>query len=272
MRVLTSDRSFSLPFSINSLPPILLAIGCVIALSGCSSTPEEQAREDIRDTTIIPNLGSYDEQIQQEAVSRMLSILDKAPKVGANILAATLDDPVPADRTKMVCAWLLSTIQDRRALPTLMRFLAEGASSQDSLIRESVVVFGPSVIPSVAAVLEEGNDVARTAAAEVLYELDSRAAVDALVSRLAREPEPSVRFLILCGVAAENPPRVAVLEGALTDPDPSNRELAWDTLDRLFRLPPSLAFDAEGSDTMREEQLERYRAWRAARGGAAGIR
>ncbi len=257
MRAPTSNRPFS------SFLPAALLVGAI--LSGCSSTPEEQAFEDIRDTTIIPSLGSYDDQIQQEAVARMLTLLDKAPQVVTNILAATLHDPVPDDRTKLVCAWLLSTVKDRRALPTLMRFLSEGTNSDDSLLREAMVVFGTSIIPSVAEVLEEGSDVARIAAAEVLYDLDSRSAVDALVARLVREPDPRVRFLIICGVAAENQPRLEPLERTLIDPEASNRELAWDTLDRILRLPPSLAFDAEGADEVRRLQVERYQTWRASR-------
>ena len=186
----------------------LILILC--GLIGCSSTPEEQALEDIRDTTIIPNLGSYDDGVQKEAVARMLNILETAPDVGANLLVASLRDPVHEDRTKMVCAWLLSTVRDRRALPYLMTYLGQGSNTGESLVREAVSAYGASVLPSVTEVLEEGGDLARIAAAEVIFELGTREAVDALVSRLDREPEARVRFLILCGIASERPPRIAV--------------------------------------------------------------
>ena len=255
----SSIRPVRLPCSSFAVPLLLLV------LVGCSTTPEQQALEDIRDTTIIPNLGSYDDQIQQEAVARMLSILESAPEVGRNLLVASLRDPVHDDRTKMVCAWLLSTVNDRRALPTLMEFLGRGTDSDESLLREAVVSFGASVVPSVARVLDEGSDVARIAAAEVLCELETSEAVDALIARYAAEPHPRVRFLILCGVADESPPRVAPLERALSDEEAVNREFAWTTLARLFRLPPSITFDPDGNAATRRAQIDRFRAWREGR-------
>ena len=249
-------------FRRSALPCALFAL----LLSGCSSTPEERALEDIRDTTIIPNLGSYDDGVQKEAVARMLNILDTAPDVGANLLVASLRDPVHDDRTKTVCAWLLSTVNDRRALPYLMTFLGQGSNSGESLVREAVSSYGASVIPSVTEVLNEGGDLARIAAAEVLFELGTREAVDALVARLEREPEARVRFLILCGVANERPPRVAPLEQTLNDDDPSNREFAWDTLARAFRFPDWLTFDPQAEPEVRRQQIERYQAWRAGQG------
>ena len=242
----------------------LILILC--GLIGCSSTPEEQALEDIRDTTIIPNLGSYDDGVQKEAVARMLNILETAPDVGANLLVASLRDPVHEDRTKMVCAWLLSTVRDRRALPYLMTYLGQGSNTGESLVREAVSAYGASVLPSVTEVLEEGGDLARIAAAEVIFELGTREAVDALVSRLDREPEARVRFLILCGIASERPPRIAPLEKTLDDDDPSNREFAWDTLARAFKFPSWLTFDPQAAPEVRRQQIERYRAWRAGEG------
>ena len=230
----------------------------------CSITPKEQALEDIRDTTIIPNLGSYDEQVQKEAVARMLSILDNAPEVGKTLLVASLADPVQDERTKVVCAWLLSTVGDRRALPTLMDLLGKGSSSSESLVREAVVSYGASVVSAVARVLEDGNDLARIAAAEALIELDVSEGIDALAARYSREPQSRVRFLILCGLAAD--PRRSVinpLERALEDSAPMNRDLVWDALVRRLTIPTTIDFNPEGTDAIREQQLKVYREWRA---------
>ncbi|MGA1535075.1 MAG: HEAT repeat domain-containing protein [Planctomycetota bacterium] len=242
-----------------------LALLLLPTLIGCGGTPEEKALEDIRDTTIIPNLGSYDDQIQQEAVYRMQSILENAPEVARNLLAATLRDPVYDNRTKLVCAWLLATQQDRRALQTLVDLLGVGSDSDESLLRDSLNLYGAEVVPSVASVLREGNDVARIAAAEVLCDLGDGEAVDALVARYGSEPNPRVRFLILCGVANRPPLRVPLLEQALVDADAKNRDFAWSTLGRHYDFPETLTFDAEETEEVRSAQLDRYRRWLAGR-------
>ena len=67
---------------------------------------------------------------------------------------------------------------------------------------------------------------ARIAAAEVLIELETREGLDALAERLGREPEARVRFLIICGLAAdERAESITLLESALGDDDAMNREL-----------------------------------------------
>ncbi len=246
---------------------VLLFLLVVAVATGCSATPKEQALEDIRDTTIIPNLGSYDDQVQKEAVARMLSILDNAPEVGKNLLVASLTDPVQDERTKVVCAWLLSTVGDRRALPTLMDLLGKGASSSEGLVREAVVSYGSSVVPAVARVLEDGNDLARIAAAEALIELDVSEGIDALAARYSREPQSRVRFLILCGLAADSRPSVIdPLDRALEDSDPMNRDLVWDALVRRLSIPATIEFSPAATDAIREQQLKIYREWRALTG------
>lgn len=243
----------------------MLALTALLA-SCATPTAEERAYEDIRDTTVIPNLGSYDGQVQSDAVNRMLNILANAPDIGSNLLLASLRDPVHDQRTKMVCAWLLSTVGDRRALPSLMGYLGEGTNASEGLVREAVVSYGASVVPAVAQVLEEGNDLARIAAAEVLVDLRTEDAFRALASRLDREPEPRVRFLIICGIAADSQAEaVPRLESALVDPDAMNRELAWDALSRKLGVPATIEFDPNASDVERDAQLSIYRAWRSTR-------
>ncbi len=243
-----------------------LALALELALvSGCASGPtaEEKAMDDIRDTTVIPNLGSYDDQVQTDAVQRMLGVLDSAPEVGKNLLVATLRDPVTDERTKMVCAWLLSTVDDRRALPALMEFLGQGADATDDLVREAVVSYGASVIPSVSAVLEGGNDLARLTAAEILTDLEIREGFDALADRLPREPQARVRFMILCGLSSDrSSTSTEALELALLDEDSENREQAWNTLAKRFKVPPSLSFDSTGTGVRRAFQVAAYHQWR----------
>lgn len=248
--------------------PVRLAalLGTLLLLAvGCASAPDEDEKvlADIRDTTIIPNLGSYDDQVQKEAVQRLLGVLDRAPEVGKNLLVASLRDPVYDDRTKIVCAWLLSTVGDPRALPALMGYLGQGTDSTESLVREAVVGYGARVVPSVSEVLAEGNDLARLAAAEVLVDLQVEEGLDALARRYDDEPEARIRFLILCALAGDSRPSAALLlERALEDADPANRQFAWGALARRFELPGSVRFDPDATAELRREQIETYREWR----------
>lgn len=248
-----------------SLPLAALFAAVVASAAGCSSPPtqDEKALADIRDTTIIPNLGSFDEQVQKEAVQRLLDVLDRAPEVGKNLLVASLRDPVYDDRTRIVCAWLLSTVEDPRALPTLMEFLGQGTDTNESLVREAVVSYGAGVVPAVSQLLVEGNDLARLAAAEVLVELEVDEGLDALSERYDDEPEARIRFLILCAASAD--PRassVQLLERALHDDDPANRQFAWGAIVRRFGVPDSIPFDPTAATAVRSEQVEMYREWR----------
>jgi HEAT repeat protein len=241
---------------------LALAVGC----SG-APTSDEKALADIRDTTIIPNLGSFDDQVQKEAVQRLLNVLDRAPDVGKNLLVASLRDPVYDDRTKIVCAWLLSTVGDRRALPSLMEFLGQGTDTTESLVREAVVSYGAGVVPAVSEVLAEGNDLARLAAAEVLVEIEVEEGLDALRERYPGEPEARIRFLILCALAGDpRPSATQLLDRALADEDPANRQFAWGALTRRFDIPASLPFDPNAPSALREEQVAAYLEWRRARG------
>lgn len=236
---------------------LLLGLGCTPAVR------DEDLLKDIRDTTVIPELGSYDPASQKDALKRILVTIEKAPEVTANLLAATLRDPVVSDRTKLVICWILASEKDSRAIPTLMELLGRVNEDPDQLIKDSLAVFGSRIVPGVARVLEGGSDLARLAAAEVLLDVALPEARVALADRYADEGEPEVRFLILCGAAAD--PRSSaeqLLFSGLDDVERQNRELAWEALRKKIAPPLILRFDAGAKEAVRKAQVSELRRWR----------
>ena len=247
--------------------PWALAFSLFLA-AGCS-TPDktvdrEDVLEDIRNTTLIPNLGSYDEEVQKHALDRILVSLSKAPLITRNLLAAELDDPFIGARTKRVICMILAREGDERSLPRLISMLAEGNTVDDNLIESALLEFGNDAIAPVAAVLAEGNVTARRSAASILLTMDSPVAFDALQDRFAIERDSEVRFLCICGFA-EDPRQESIdnLAGALDDPDEVIRQAAWGGLKRRAKVPGDLPFDPEATAAMRQIQARAIRSWLA---------
>ncbi|HIA26826.1 MAG TPA: hypothetical protein EYN79_01685 [Planctomycetes bacterium] len=242
-------------------PLILLLVLCL----GCTvPTRETDPLRDIRNTTVIPEVGSYDPAIQKQALQRIFLTLEQAPEITCNLLAATLRDPVVDDRTKLVICWILASEEDPRAIPTLMELLGRVNEDPDQLIKDSLATFGSRIVSGVAQVLEGGSDLARLAAAEVLLEIAVPEAHAALVSRYPLEEAPQIRFLILCG-AAEDPSNDAseVLISGLDDAERQNREIAWEALRRKIESPSLLRFDAGAGPEVRRSQVTELRRWLA---------
>lgn len=154
--------------------------------AGCATTTsDDQILEDIRDTSKIPLLGSYDETEQRDAVNSYLLGLDRAPDVVSNILAESLRDPVYDDRTKLVIATLLGTVQDQRAIGTLVGFLGTTNDNARQHVKEALLGYGSRIVPSVGEALETGDGTTRLLAAEVLVELALPDTFEAMHRRLS---------------------------------------------------------------------------------------
>ena len=71
----------------------LLMISSLL-LTGCQPlekrTKADDVLQDIRNTTVIPDLGSYDPILQRKSLNRILLSIEKAPAITRNLLVATL--------------------------------------------------------------------------------------------------------------------------------------------------------------------------------------
>ena len=248
---------------------MLISFGC----AGPEKTPErDDVLEDIRNTTLIPNLGSYDEDVQKRAFDRILISLRKAPQITRNLLAAELDDPFISSRTKRVICMILAGEGDERALPRLVSMLAEGNTVDDNLIEEALLEYGSDAVEPVKTVLMEGNVTARRSAASILLTMKVPVAFDALQDRFTIERDPEVRFLCICGFA-EDPRResLEILARALDDVDEVIRGAAWESLKRRAKVPGDLRFDPMGTPGLRQAQASAIRSWLTGKpGGSRG--
>ncbi len=239
---------------------ILIAL---IGLSACATTGgEDRLLREIRDSTIVPKLGSYDEQEQRLASMKVREALDRAPEGTAEILAATLADPIVEDRTKVVCAYLLSTIKDPRGIPTLIEHVGTTNAAATDLIRTSLLNYGASAVPAVVETLKTGDDIARTTAANILIDLRAREGYDAMWRRLSIEPNAEVRFLLVCGISHD--PRSTSEErliAALEDKDELVREYAWGAVRSRMQLPDALEYDPAADKRARNQQLAAIDQW-----------
>ena len=242
---------------------LVLTLTFVATLGACSTTPSEDALlREIRESTIVPQLGSYDEQEQRRATQKVREALDRAPEGTAEILAATLADSVTEDRTKVVCAYLLSTLKDRRGIPTLLEHLGTTNEAASDLIRTALRNYGSSIVPHIVETLETGDTVARTTSANLLLDLRSREGYDAMWRRMKIEPSPEVRFLLVCGTSYDSRP-VAIerLLHALEDRDELVREFAWDALRTRLELPKTLKYDPAAEPLERNRQIAALDQW-----------
>ncbi|NCF55104.1 MAG: hypothetical protein GWP41_02410 [Planctomycetia bacterium] len=242
-----------------------LFLGAIL-LGGCAGPVPQESREDIlkdiRSTTLIPNLGAYDDEVQKHALDRILVSLRKAPVITRNLLVAELQDPFIGARTKRVICTILAREGDQRALPTLSSMLAEGNVLDDDLIETALLEFGEVSLPLVMTVLQEGPVTARRMAASILLSLGVSQAFDALEDRYPNERDTEVRFLCVCGFADDKRSGSnRSLTDALDDIEEGIRQAAWGALQRRGLLPRSLGFDPEGMPSIRQSQIENIRSW-----------
>ena len=244
---------------------VLLVFSCLI-LVGCQPLPKrsdpEQVLKDIRDTTVIPDLGSYDENIQRKSLDRILVSLEKAPVITRNLLVATLEDSMIDARTKRVICTILAQEGDLRILPSLSRMLAEGSIAEDDLLESALVQLGERSVQPVSRVLAEGNVTARRNAASVLLALEVPYALDSLQDRFLVDKDAEVRFLCVCGLVQDaRAESLSILAQALDDVDLEVRRAAWGGLARKTRPPTVIQFDAAAEPTVRAVQARQVRDW-----------
>ncbi|MFN0056912.1 MAG: HEAT repeat domain-containing protein [Planctomycetota bacterium] len=240
------------------------AIVASLALaSGCRALrPEAELLKEIRESTIIPKLGSYDENEQQWAYQKLRTALDKAPAETIEILAASLRDPITDDRTKLVVACLLGRVPDERALPVLVKNIGVANDSTRAIVRDALEPFGVRVVSSMEEVLETGDESARGAAAEVLHDLRRPEGFDAMWRRLSDETDPAIRYVLVLGIAADD--RTLALERliqASRDSDLLVREICWQALTYRTQPPDHITFDHTAEPPQREAQLVTFRRW-----------
>ena len=238
----------------------------MILSSGCAGpekvSSQNDVLQDIRNTTLIPNLGAYDEEVQKHALDRILVSIRKAPMITRNLLAAELGDPFIGARTKRVICMVLAREGDDRALPQLTAMLAEGNVVDDNLMESALLEFGSVAVAPVSSVLAEGNVTARRSAASILLAMNLPRAFDALQDRFQIERDPEVRFLCVCGFAQDTREEsIGILTGALEDADESIRQAAWGGLQRRAKVPSDLVFDPLAAPGMRKIQVTEIRSW-----------
>ncbi len=238
---------------------LLVAVGCQ---SPDQRTKEANVLQDIRNTTVIPELGSYDDSIRKKSVDRILMSLDKAPEITKNLLVAALDDSLVSARTKRVICTILAEEGDLRALTPLTGMLAAGSVSQDDLLETALLNFGERAVPRIATVLAEGGAIARRNAAGILLGIGGPLAYDALRERLTLERDSEVRFLCVCGLVQDSrSSSLPILGWILDDTDEEVRKAAWGGLSRRTRPPGHLLFDASAVPSVRVRQAVQVRAW-----------
>ena len=235
---------FSMTRSTLLLLLLLITVGCQPVEK---RTDQADVLKDIRDTTVIPDLGSYDDSIRRKSVDRIVVSLEKAPEI---------------TKTKRVICTILAEEGEKRALIPLTRMLAEGSQSEDELLETALLKFGEQGVPRIAAVLEEGSAIARRNAAGILLSIGGPLAHDALRMRLDIEKDPEVRFLCVCGLAQDARSNALVFLGTvLDDVDLEVRKAAWGGLSRRMRPPSSIRFDPAADPFIRGRQAQQVRRW-----------
>lgn len=243
----------------------LLMISSLL-LTGCQPgekrTKADDVLQDIRTTTVIPDLGSYDAKLQRKSLDRILLSIEKAPAITKNLLVATLEDSMIDARTKRVICTILAQEGDLRVLAPLSRMLAEGSVAEDDLLESALVQLGERSVQSVARVLSEGNVTARRNAASILLSLEVPYALDSLQDRYQIEKDAEVRFLCVCGLVQDaRSESLSILIQALEDIDLEVRRTAWGGLARKLRPPPSIYYDPSAKPTIRSIQAGQIRDW-----------
>lgn len=241
----------------------LLSLASLLVAFGCASVSEEERLlNEIRESTIVPKLGSYDEKEQRIATTKVREALDRAPEGTAEILAQSLRDPILEDRTKLMIAYFLSEIGDERGLPVLFQHLGVENDAVKDLVQRSITRYGIKTVPQLIDVMQSGNDVARQNATEILVGFQSREVYDTMWERYRNEPHGQIRFLLLCGFAEDTRPLAEErLMVALDDSDELVREHAWAIFRTRTDPPEALGFTPLLEGDVRSAALRRIRDW-----------
>lgn len=233
-----------------------------LLVAGCSATQGDPDRLRVlrERSEILYQLASYDPRERNDAIHRLLSL---GPERGADIVLEIMKDPYSEERVHVVAAAILAEWGDHRALPVLIGALPESGDAQE-YAKQGLFALGPSTVPQVEESLTRGNEVERRAAAEILHDIGGPDAWDALASRIKDEPEPFIRWMLVCGIGKDHRD-VAVdrLIDALTDPDEQVRRLAWDAVQ--MRANPPVAYDPAAPVDERAEKVGLLRLWRKGR-------
>lgn len=240
-----------------------LAAIAAILIVGCASPDEGQRLlNEIRESTIVPKLGSYNESEQREATRVVREAIQKAPEGTAEILAQSLRDPILEDRTKLMIAYFLSEVGDERGLPVLIQNLGVDNPAVQDLVKPSIARYGLQVVPQLIDAMQTSNDTARQSAVEILIQFRSQEVYDTMWERYGREPHGQIRFLLLCGFAEDE--RVLAerrLLEALADKDELVREHAWAIFSTRTEPPQELPFDPSSPKEFREAASARLNRW-----------
>ena len=186
--------------------------------------------------------------------------METAPSATAEILASALRDPLTDERTELVIAWLLSRVQDERAIPILSKNFGVSTETARELVLNAAKEFGAKIIPAAREALTNGDTTTRTNAAELLVGLGGSDAYEILWSRYPQELDAKVRYLILLGIASD--PREIALDRlalVLDDRDEAHRDLAWTALKSRLPAGVSLQFDVQAERKQRRAQIAEIR-------------
>ncbi len=248
--------------------PLLALLFVATVCLGCRSTPDDsEILASIRDTTLIPMLGSYNEAEQNQAIQSFLNNLEKYPDEIAKILVTSISDPVYSDRTKLVAACLLALLRDDRGIEILLTNLGADSEGTQDLVRRHLRSYGPRIIPVVAEILNTGNTRARLNAAIVLDDLAQENRVkecyESMWNRLEHEPEAQVRFVLIAGLAKDERTiaQRRLLLSLTREPDDLNREIAWGALKERLPIPADIIFEPAASVETRKTQVARLTHW-----------
>ncbi|MBN1422724.1 MAG: HEAT repeat domain-containing protein [Planctomycetes bacterium] len=236
------------------------------ALASCRSAPEtdeEYIAAFLEDNPYVyDKLDSQDGQRRQEVINGLLSIPER--RHAQTILRYLLDDPNMGPRGRAVAAGLLaSEFKDGRAATTLMAALQGPPGFERQVAVDALRVYGDRIVPQLEEIYSTGLDESRMAAAEVLSGIRTKAAIDALRSRLQgeRERNAEIRATAVLGILEyKGPESVDYLIDCLADSDVEIRRVVWNALRQ--RTNPPVSFDPEGSLESRAGQLAELRLWR----------
>lgn len=253
----------------------LLAVAA-LGLVACGGTEErEPTLTDFleENSTLIEDLGSYDNEARREAVNRIKQL---PRQQGINVCLALLrEGEINNPRAEVVLARCLADWRDRRAIDYLLSYLALQDQGDVRLAKEGLRVFRTD--PRVVAVLSEKVKSPvlqeRRTATEILSESTSKQVVELFAEQYKNEQDPEIRALFLFSIGGSNHPRkVEFLSEALTDADEGLRVLAWKFLQDCEGLPPNYNFDPGGSPAERADAVAQLRMWLKSGGERRGNR
>lgn len=234
------------------------------SLPSCSSSPEEQTpAEWLREnTTLLEKLRSYEAEERIEAINAFKSVgKERGTRYALTLLHdRTLDDY----RIEVVLARILADWQDRRAIPFLLEALRRPDEGAVEIAKEGLAVFhdDPTLVDALGEMVKSPVLKERRAAAEVLSKTGGSEVVELFGERYLAESDPEVRAFFLMAISdSRHPRRVRYLIDALTDPDASLRQYAWNVLERSAELPEDAEFDPYAPPAERARVVAMLRLW-----------